>query len=146
MKLSHYLLSKTLSFGLLIFAMSLLIYLPVSPFDLRVFIFIPIVVITSAMFTLMGLGISAQVKSINQYFIRIIFSSILIVIPAALFLLLNSKWLLLLPYNAAIDLLMTPLENITVWNFAADVLLLIVWTVISYLFARRQFERFILNQ
>lgn len=144
--LRNYLLSKTLSLGLLVFTMSLFIYLPTSPFDRRIFIIIPIVLITSTMFTLMGLGISARVKSINQYFGFIITASMLIVIPAAMFLLVNAKWLIIFPYNAAIDLLLNPIDDLSVINILADALLLIVWTFISYLFAYRQFEKHVLTQ
>lgn len=147
LKLRNYLLSKTLSLGLLIFTMSLFIYLPTSPPDTRIFSVIPIVIITSTMFTLMGLGISAKVKSINQYFILIIAASMLIVIPTSLFLILdNAKWLVVFPYIAAIDLLLNPIENLSAINLFADVILLIGWTFISYLFAYRQFEKSVLTQ
>lgn len=146
LRLQNYLLSKTLSLGLLVLIMSLFIYLPTSPFNSRIFIIIPIVVLTSTMFTLMGLGISARVKSINQYFGFIIAASMLIVVPAAMFLLINAKWLIIFPYNAAIDLLLNPIENLSVINILTDGLLLTGWTFVSYLFAYRQFEKHVLNQ
>lgn len=145
--LRNYLFSKTLSLGLLVFTMSLFIYLPTSPIDNRIFIIIPIVLATSTMFTLLGLGISARVKSINQYFITIIAASTLIVMPTALFLLLdNAHWLIVFPYNAAIDLLINPIQKLSAINIFTDVVLLICWTCISYLFAYRQFEKSILSQ
>ena len=145
--LRNYLMSKTLSLGLLVFSMSLFIYLPSSPFDMRILIIIPIVIITSTMFTLLGLGISAKVKSINQYFVMIISASMLIVIPTALFLTLDSaKWLIIFPYNAAVDLLLTPFNKLTTANIFIDAMLLVGWTAASYWFAYRQFSKSVLSQ
>ena len=104
------------------------------------------VILTSFMFTLFGLGISAQVNSINQYLGRIILFSLGIIIPVIPFLWFdNMGWLVIHPVNAALDIMISVSKGAITKITYTELLLLIPWTIGAYYYAVKQFNKFILN-
>jgi fluoroquinolone transport system permease protein len=139
-KLRNYLLSKSISLGLISLVMSVLLYVLPNGID-RFFFFVMIVVISnSIIFTLIGLGLSVKVDSLNKYIALLVFSSIVIITPVVPFLILDQPvWLLFFPMNAAIDLIMMGLAKLSLIRIIADVLSLIVWFYLALIYAKRQF-------
>jgi len=142
----QYLISKTASLTLLISCMCLLILIPTNTPGWH---FIPLLlttILSSVIFTLLGLGASARVSSINQYLIRIIGITIFIPIPLIPFIMFeNFKWLIIFPLNAALDIMLTIIEGSVNTLIYLDLIILIIWIFITYYYACHQFNKYILN-
>lgn len=147
LRLSSYLWSKTCSLGLLIFCMSLLIYLPSCRIDRNIITFLFVVLCSSATFTLMGLGLSARVKTVNQYFLLIIGASVLIVLPiVAYFVSGQMLWMAVFPNIAAIELIQSPIKNHSPISYVFYFAMMLLWNLLAYYFAYYQFKQHVLTR
>ncbi|MFC2124415.1 hypothetical protein ACFLU5_06355 [Bacteroidota bacterium] len=146
LSIRNYLISKTTSLTLLITFMCLLILLPVNSPGWH---FIPILcatILSSIIFTLLGLGISSQANTINQYLGRMIGFSIFIPVPVIPFIMFdNFKWLIIFPINAALDIMLNVIDGTATALIYIDLIILIFWTFIAYYFAYNEFKKHVLN-
>lgn len=144
--IAKYLISKTASLTLLILCMGLLILIPVNKPGWHFLPILSATVLSSIIFTLLGLGISAKANTINQYIGRMIAYSIIIPIPVIPFILLeNFKWLIIFPINAALDIMITVVKGSTTPIMVLDFIILIFWTFIAYVYASNEFKKHVMN-
>lgn len=143
----HYLISKAVSLTVLIFCMSLLIYLPVNSPGWH---YVPVLfttIISSIIFTFLGMGVSARVRTVNQYLGGVIGLSMIIVIPVIPFIIFDyTEYLLVFPLNAALDMMISVIEGSWTGINFAEMFILVLWTFIAYYYANRQFNKHILNK
>ncbi len=145
LRLSDYILSKSLSLTIIAVLVSAVIgFIPGGMIN-NIIPFIISVVLCSMFYTLLGLGISAQVSSVNQYFIGIIAWSLITSIPLVLFFIIPD-YSIIFPVNAAIDLLVTPSDVQTVRGIIADSSVLLCWCILAYIYACRQFKKYVVNK
>ena len=141
-----YLISKTASLTLLILCMGIFILIPVNPFGWH---FIPILlatVLSSIIFTLLGLGISARANTINQYLGRMIAFSVIIPLPVIPFIMMeNYKWLIIFPINAALNIMIKVVKGSITSIMVVDIFILIFWSFIAYAYAYKEFKKHVIN-
>jgi fluoroquinolone transport system permease protein len=143
LKLSTYLWSKALSLTLIaIIASSIIGFVPGGMLGNWVAT-LSAVILSSLLFTFLGLGISARVNTLNEYIAGIILGGIILGSPIALFFVIP-KLSLLFPINAAIDLLITKPELQTAKGVIADTAVLVCWNIIGFFFAKHQFSKHVI--
>ena len=122
--------------------MSCLVWLPVWQFPAYILVLLPATAVTAATFVLLGLGISAGLKSVNDYFwIQILFS-MLICLPVVPYLLLDRHAaFLFLPYVASLDLMLGVLDPLPAWRIIGDTLFMTIWAFLAFRYARRRVNR-----
>lgn len=142
LKLNEYLFSKAISLTLLsAFVSSLLWVIPLWSFRGYEFI-LPGVILSSIGFTLFGLGFAAGAVSFNQFLARIFLGSMIFSIPLIPMLLFqNTGWLILLPTNAALDLLIRTSKGPYSIIQLLDIVILVIWIFIMNKFAQMQFRK-----
>ena len=141
---SIYILSKSISLSLIAIAMSVLVYLPVGAFSVHTILIFATTVLTAGIFVMCGIGIAANVNTINQYFGNLMLFSMLIMIPVVPYLLLDRHpAFLLLPYIASLDIMLAPFSGISTSRILADLLLLLAWGYVIYKFTLARVKRFL---
>ncbi len=144
---SQYIWSKTLSLSLIAFSMSILIYLPVAHFSGYTLLIFLTTLITAGIFAMLGLGISARLRGINDYFGVLIGATMLIALPLVPYLLWDKHPVLLcLPYIASLDLMLGAFDPIPPWRILLDLCLLSAWGAAAFLFCRKQVVKHLVYQ
>ena len=144
LRLTDYLLSKTISLTCIALCMSVLLYVLPNGIDPYFFIVLFVVLANSFIFTLIGLGVSIRVHTLNQYIAMLVFSSIFIITPVVPFLIFDQPLsLLFFPMNAAIDLIMIGFTEVEIWRIFIDAGSLIIWMLLALMFAKKQFKAII---
>jgi fluoroquinolone transport system permease protein len=145
LKLSTYLWSKVLSLTLIALLASVIIgLLPRGMLDNWVAM-LSAVILTSVFFTFLGLGVAARVNTLNQYIAGIMVAGIIMVAPVALYFFIPNLSIVF-PINAAIDLLITAPGVQTVKGIIADTAVLILWSILAFLWAKYQFIKYIIQK
>ena len=147
LKPSQYIWSKTLSLSLIAFSMSILIYLPVAHFSGYTLLILLTTAITAGIFAMLGLGISARLRGINDYFGVLMGASMLIALPIIPYLLWDQHPVLLcLPYIASLDLMLGAFDPIPPWRILLDLCLLSAWGAAAFFFCRKQVIKHLVYQ
>jgi fluoroquinolone transport system permease protein len=142
LKIRQYLFSKTLSLTLLSVLVSSLIWL-VPERSLRGYVYIlSDTALSSVVFTMFGLGFAAGTDSFNQYMAKVFAGSLIISAPLLPMIILpGAGWLIIFPANAGLDLFF----RVTGGSFSpvqlADILVLMIWSFLMFLYAIRQFHK-----
>ncbi len=145
LKLSTYLWGKTLSLTLIALLTSSLIgFLPGGMIENWVAM-LSAVALSSIFFTLIGLGMAARVNTLNEYLAAIMLAGLITVAPVALYFFIPNLSVIF-PVNAAIDLLLTSPELQTVKGIIADTAVLICWSIVAFLWAKKQFLKYIIEK
>jgi fluoroquinolone transport system permease protein len=145
LKLSTYLWGKALSLTMIALLTSSIIgFIPGGMMNNPIAM-ISSVILSSLFFTFIGLGVSARVDTLNQYLAGIMLAGIITVAPVALFFLIPGISIIF-PVNAAIDLLLIEPATQSAKGVIADISVLICWTIIAYLWAKKQFKKFVINK
>ncbi len=142
LKLNNYLFSKAISLTLLSACISSLLWIiPLWSFRGYEFI-LSGVILSSIGFTLFGLGFAAGAESFNQFLARILLGSLIFSLPLVPMLLFqNTGWLIILPTNAALDLLARTSNGPFSIIQLLDIVILIIWIFIMNKFAQKQFRK-----
>jgi len=144
---NQYLLSKTISLGLIAAIMSLMLLSIPNTIDMELGVRMLVVITTSAIFTLLGIGLGTRAETLNQYFINILGGSMIIMLPAVPFLLWKQfSWLVIFPLNAAIEVMFPEQFIKSTGRIIWDVLILLCWCYIAFVYARHQMKRNILTR
>ncbi|MEN8229467.1 MAG: hypothetical protein ABFS38_15010 [Bacteroidota bacterium] len=139
---SGYIWAKTISLSLIAVTMSILVYLPVLQLSVYTLLLLFTIAITAAIFVLFGLGIASQVESINQYFGRIILISMAILIPVIPYLVFDRHpAFIILPYIASLDLMLGAMQPLSHWRIIVDIVLLVTWGYLAFLFSKNQVNK-----
>jgi fluoroquinolone transport system permease protein len=137
-----YIWSKTISLTLIATSMSILVYLPAWTFNLYTPLLLATIVFTAGTFVMLGLGLAARVKTINQYFGLQMGVSILIILPVVPYMLLDQHpAFLFLPYVASLDLMLGAIDPLPLGRIIVDISFLFAWGVIAYRYALRRINR-----
>jgi len=141
LKLNTYIYSKVLSLTLLSLVISSLIWIiPLWTFRGYGYI-LSGVALSSVVFTIFGLGFTSGVTSFNQYLARIFMGSLIFSLPVFPFIIFPEiTWLIIFPTNAALDLFLQTLNGTFSLIQIMDIILLVIWTFIMMIFARKQFR------
>jgi fluoroquinolone transport system permease protein len=141
---SRYVWSKTLSLSLIAVCMSILVYLPVWHFNSYTPLLLTCIAFTAGTFVMLGLGLAANVETINQYFGVQMGVSVLLCLPVIPYLLLNQHpAFLFLPYIASLDLMLGAWNTLPLWRTLIDIILMLGWGFLAYKFALRRVSRFL---
>lgn len=147
LQVNHYLWSKTTSLGLIALTMSIVLLVLPNKIDSYIWVRIYAIITSSIVFTLMGIGFASQVDTINQYFMSILVGSMVILLPVVPFLIWDQfSWLVIFPFNAALEIMFPEKFNVTSGRLIADGLFLLGWCIISFYFARNQMIKNILHK
>jgi fluoroquinolone transport system permease protein len=141
---SQYIWSKTISLTLIATCMSLLVYLPAWTFNAYTPLLLACIAFTAGTFVLLGLGLSARIDTINQYFGLQMGVSMVLILPVLPYLLLDQHPLFLfLPYVASLDLMLGARAPLPLWRILLDVVLLVVWGYVAFRYALRRVTRYL---
>ena len=133
---SGYISAKTISLTLIAVTMSILVYLPVWQFSAYSILLLVTVAITAGTFAMLGLGLAANVDTVNAYFGVQMGISILLLLPVVPYLLLDQHpAFLFLPYIASLDLMLGAMEPLPAWRMALDFLFLFLWAYLAFRFS-----------
>lgn len=144
LKVRQYLASKTISLTFISLIMSILLYILPNGINTYFLIILVVVIANSIIFTLLGLGLSIHVDTINKYLGLLVSSSLVIILPVVPFILFDYPfWLLIFPMNAALDLVSMGINEISNIRIITNIIILIIWIFLAYAFARKQFEKVI---
>ncbi|MDF2893132.1 MAG: putative transporter permease [Clostridia bacterium] len=107
-------------------------------------IFLLGVVFTSVLFTLIGFTLAVRCKNINQYIIISPLYTIIFMLPMLEYFGLTKSWLFnLLPAKPSLILIKAAFYNITFADTAFGIIALLIWCVISYVWAKDWFYKYI---
>jgi len=139
MKLSHYLLSKTLALTLISIGCCLLMAWGAVGWDFNIPQFVMATIFTTVIFSFIGFIVVAGQKSFNTYMLRAVGIIILLCLPFLAYFELASRWLFIpFPTQPAIDLYSMAFSNeLQHWEGILAYALAIAWTVITYFWALR---------
>jgi hypothetical protein len=99
---------------------------------------------SSWIFTFIGLGVSARVETINQYLFGFLAASLLIAVPVIPFLIMeNTGWLIIFPPNAALGLMLGSAHAPRGPHVWLALLILVAWGTGAYLYASREFRKYL---
>lgn len=143
-KLSSYLYSKVISLSLISLIVGILIAVIPGGATHNLIPTCIAVVLTSMLFTFVGLGLSARVNTVNQYLGWVIFGGIFLCTPLVLYFFIPDLSLVF-PVNAAVDLLL-PAESQTPKEIIGDAAVLVCWNLLGYRFASQQFLSYIIHK
>ncbi len=139
MKLSHYLLSKTLALTLISIGCCLLMAWAAVGWDFYVLQFVMATVLTTVIFSFIGFIVVAGQKSFNTYMLRAVGIILLLCLPfLAYFDLASAWWFMIFPTQPAIDLYSMAFDaDFPLWRGILAYALAIGWAVITYFWALR---------
>jgi fluoroquinolone transport system permease protein len=139
---SAYIRSKTVSLTLIAVSMSILVYLPVWQFSAYSLLLLLTVTITAGTFAMLGLGLAANVDTVNKYFGLQIGVSMLLLLPVVPYLLLDQHPVFLfLPYIASLDLMLGAMSPLPFWRMALDFLFLFLWAYLAFSFSLQRVKK-----
>ncbi|WP_100329997.1 fluoroquinolone export ABC transporter permease subunit [Bacillus xiapuensis] len=136
-KPEEYIFSKTLSLMLLSVASSMYIHLVTFGLSKQLGLFTASVLLTSIIFTLLGLTVAVHCQTVNQFFLYSFLCSAVFCLPLLSFLKLwDSDWLIWLPTHATLLLLQAAFHPIAVREALYSLGLLLIWAAFSFWLAR----------
>lgn len=139
MKLSHYLLSKTLALTLISVGCCLLMAWAGVGWDFHILQFVMATVFTTVIFSFIGFIVVAGQKTFNTYMLRAVGVILVLCLPFLAYFDLAPRWLFFLfPTQPTIDLYSMAFSNDLL--FAEGIIayaLAIAWTLITYFWALR---------
>ncbi|MFK7920670.1 MAG: hypothetical protein AB8H47_01875 [Bacteroidia bacterium] len=139
MKLSHYLLSKTLALTLISVGCCLLMAWAAVGWDFNILQFVIATIFTTVIFSFIGFIVVAGQKTFNTYMLRAVGVIIALCLPFLAYFDLASRWLFILfPTQPVIDLYsMAFSHDLPIVEGIIAYALAIAWTVITYFWALR---------
>ncbi|WP_338749252.1 ABC transporter permease [Bacillus sp. FJAT-52991] len=144
-KPEEYILSKTMSLMLLSVASSLYIHVMTFGFTSSLFLFTLGVMLTSIIFTLLGLAVAVRCETVNQFFLQSVVYTAVFCLPLLSYVgILDSSWMVWLPTHASLLLLQSAFDPISHQEILYCVSLLSIWVAFSFWFARRSFYQSII--
>ncbi|MFZ7134298.1 MAG: ABC transporter permease [Eubacteriales bacterium] len=135
--LMEYLMAKVLSLTLIAIISSLIIAYG-SGMAFQPITLILSLILISCSFTLLGFIVALKCETINQYFIKIVPSMILLTAPCLLLLFINDPWVIgFIPSIASIYLMLGAFHGIPLWETAIYVISLILFIFILMIYIKK---------
>lgn len=145
LRVYEFFFSRVVSLTLLALAVSFIIVLSSHGIPQNLPVFIGTVILSSSLFTLMGMTIAAKAKTVNNYFISAIGYTIIFVFPLMEYLnLYSSKFFFVIPTSSALFLLEASLKEDPVDMPLAHFAYLTICTGIAAFWAWVWFKRHII--
>ncbi|MPW25783.1 ABC transporter permease [Alkalibaculum sp. M08DMB] len=133
----EYLLAKMTSLTLIALFSSLIIAYS-SGLSFNPFVLTLIIIIISSFFTLLGFIVALQCETINQYFVKIIPSIILLIVPCMLLFVVNDLLIIkLIPSVASIYLILGVFQGIYLWEFLIYSTSLIIFIILCFSYIKK---------
>lgn len=147
LRLREYIISKILSLSVLSLISSLLITFSLMGFKFNIVVLSLTVVLTSALFTLIGITLGARAKSINHYLFISPLYLLVTILPVFSFLgLVNQYLFVFIPTHSILNLLHFSIIGDKTGNLIFDLGMLILWIGITYFWAKNWFVKYIVNR
>ncbi len=143
--LSEYIISKALSLTVLALLSSIAIVFFIIGFNFNILLFCATVILTSVLFVFIGLAVVSRVTKVNEYLILSPLPLIFFVLPLLdYFRVWTSGLFYLIPSHPVLKLLSASISNsnVSYINF----LPLIIWLVLSYLWAYKWFKKYVVER
>lgn len=143
-RIHHYLISKILSLTLLAIVSSSFIFIIIHQFHIHYLPFLLAVLLSSILFTLIGVLLAARVDSVNMFLYTSPLLVIILYLPLLHFFNLNDSILFfLLPTQAVLILLEGAFGNPTVQDYVYAIFVFVPWISCTYALTYRSFQRFL---
>ena len=147
LKLDEYLISKVISLGILALISSLLIAIILLGFKFNIFVFSLTVVLSSILFTLIGVTLGVHAKNINSYLFVSALYLLPIILPVLSFVGVCNKYLFFyIPTHSILNLLSYSILRVKRCSLWIDFGLLIVWVGIAFFWAKSWFVKYVINR
>lgn len=144
-KPEEYILSKTLTLTTLSILTCSVIHLSAFGFNTNLILYLLGVAMTSFFFTLIGIGLAVRCKTINEFFIKsMVYTSILILPILEILGVWNSPIFYGLPAKASLLLIGSAFTSLSLGELTYAVISLAIWCVIAYIWTRNSFRRYII--
>ncbi|WP_203363727.1 ABC transporter permease [Bacillus sp. REN10] len=144
-KPEEYLLSKTLSLMLLSVTSSLYIHIMTFGFERSLFLFTIGVMLTSMIFTLIGLAVAVRCETVNEFFLQSVIYTTIFCLPLLSYTgIWDSNWMMWLPTHASLLLLHSVFEPISISDILYCIITLLGWATFSFWLAQRSFYQSII--
>ncbi|PAQ13498.1 ABC transporter permease [Bacillaceae bacterium SAOS 7] len=144
-KPEEYILSKTMSLMILSVVSSLYIHIVTFGFSSSLFLFTLGVLLTSMIFTLLGLAVAIRCETVNQFFLRSVIYTVVFCLPLLSYVgIWDANWMIWLPTHASLLLLRSVFEPISVSTILYCVVTLSGWLAFSFWLARQSFYQSII--
>jgi len=145
LKTIEFFFSRVLSLTLLALIVSFIIILSAKGIPYNLLIFILAVILSSSLFTLVGMAIASKAKTVNGYFITSIGYTMILVFPMLDYLhLYSSKFFMIIPTASALFLLEVSLKGGNLLEIVGHFLYLFFWTFIAAFWAWKWFHRYVI--
>lgn len=144
LKLSDYLWAKVISLTLIAVLVSSLIGFVPGGMLSNWWLMLIAVLLSSVFFTFLGLGIAARVSTLNGYIAGIVLGGSIAGIPIAGYFFFHDLSLIF-PVNAAVELMVVQPGKLGILNGTMCVLSLFIWCFIGYVYAKKQFEKSVIQ-
>ena len=145
-RLREYLIAQVLSLTFLAVQASLILLIIPNGFRPLSTPFLLGVILGSALFTLVGLGVGARVNTLNGYLFGVMAGTMIFSLPLLGYLdIYDGLWLYLLPTRATLLLLMSTYDSLSAAQIIYALVCLGLWTILAWIFAVKSFEKFIIG-
>ncbi|WP_042122203.1 fluoroquinolone export ABC transporter permease subunit [Paenibacillus senegalensis] len=140
LQVREYMAAKTLSLAMLSTLSATAVHLSAFGWEGLSLLFVTGVFLTSAFFTLLGLGLAVRCETLNGFFLVSPLYSIIYYVPVLGYLeLYKSPFYYLLPTQGTLLLLASPFHSLTMWELLYGHAVLAIGIVLAYLWAKRSF-------
>jgi len=142
----QYILSKAISFTLLALICSLLILISAHPAVMHLILFIPAVILSSALFVFIAIIGVSHVRNFNQFILVIPLVLAPVCLPLLDFFNVAHSWLFyLIPSQACLLLFGGSVGSITGWQILYSIIYLLGWNYFVFRWAVRAYNRSLLK-
>ncbi|GIP34693.1 ABC transporter permease [Paenibacillus sp. J2TS4] len=144
LQVREYMTAKTLSLAMLSTLSGTAVH--VSSFGIEEIsgLFLAGIFLTSAFFTLIGLGLAVRYETLNGFFLVSPMYSILFYVPVLGYMkLFDSPLYYLLPTQGTLLLIASPFHPLAAWEMVYGLLVLLIWIGLAYVWAKRSFTNYI---
>lgn len=115
-----------------------------SGVDFRIMRLIPVVLAGSVCFTLLGLGLTARVETLNEFLVKSQFFLLPMALPLIRFVEPGATfWVAWMPGHAVLALLKGAWSGMAPAEAAEATALLAVWGILFYVWAKSSFVRYV---
>jgi len=143
---TEYLMSKSVSLGVLAVFASLIIAVAAHRGNFNLGLFMVSIFLTSVFFTLYGFIVAAGCRTINQYFIKMIPYMLLAMIPCFAVIDFNYSWLLrVLPSAAGLMLTIGVFRGIPAYEAALYIVFMCIWNILIFWAALKTYDKKVLS-
>ena len=146
LKIRDYILSKVISLGIIAYFSSLLIIVILMGMSFDFIVFTFAVFMTSILFTLLGITLGIRAKDINRYLFISPYYLIVTILPVfGFFGIINKYIFIFIPTYSILNLMNYAILGQKISNIYLDFGILMIWIVIVYFWAKKWFEKFIIE-